>query len=97
MLALYKGKEATAWKDIIFVKQGDSSQILDGYSGRDQDYILWWVLDLSKVPEVYGQDNIDGLFREFFSKDYRNINYHADFVVGFHDDVAQDRSWGILQ
>ena len=94
--ALYKGKEGTLWKDVFFVKQGRKEELLADFTGREGDYILWWLLDLDKLPKDFNPNDFEQLFVKEFSRDLLNPNYEADFVAGFYDDIAKERAWGVL-
>lgn len=97
MYALYKGKEGTLWKDVVFVRQGDLESILADFTGKEDDYILWWLLDLKKLSPDFDPNEIQQLFIKEFSRDLLNPNYKADFVAGFNDAVANERSWGLIK
>jgi hypothetical protein len=98
MFTLYKGKEGTLWKDMVLVSKGELKEVLRKYIRRDGDYILWWLIDNSKIPEAYIDEPIFKLFLSSFSKDWGDgIEYKSDFVAGFYDDVSKSRSWGLLK
>lgn len=97
VIVLYKGKEGTLWKDIVFVSEGKLETVLKDFPGRDNGYILWWLIDTNNIPSGYTSKDVGRLFLEVFSKDKGNDDYRAEFVVGFHDDVAKNRSWGLLK
>jgi hypothetical protein len=94
--ALLKGFEMTKWKDMELVIIGDKKGVLDKFSGRDGKYILWWLVDLDKLPFGVSLNSIVDLFLKTFYDDREGL-YKADFIAGFHDDDNKDRSWGLLK
>lgn len=95
--ALFKGLEGTLWKDMELVEQGELESVLNEFPERDGAYILWWLIDIKNLPEGYELKDISKLFIRDFAKDYFGKDYKAAYVAGFHDDIARNRSWGLLK
>lgn len=83
MIVLYKGKEGTLWKDMVFISEGKLETVLRDFPGRDGEYILWWLIDTNKIPSGYTPKDIGKLFLDVFSKDQGNDDYKAEFVISF--------------
>jgi hypothetical protein len=94
--ALLKGIEGTKWKNMELVATGDLEDVLSKFPGREKEYILWWLIDIDKLPDNKDIPDIAELFIEYFASDGK-LEYKAPFVSGFHDDVAKSRSWGLLK
>lgn len=94
--ALFRGVEGTKWKKMELVATGDLESVLNKFPGRDKDYILWWLIDVDKLPTNKDITDIPELFIEYFASDER-LEYKAEFIAGFHDDIARNRSWGLLK
>lgn len=78
------------------VATGDIDTVLSKFPGREKEYILWWLIDIDKIPDSRDIKDIAELFVDHFAFDGK-LEYKASFVSGFHDDITKSRSWGLLK
>lgn len=97
---LIGSKEGGEWKQATLFCEGSIDKIENLFKQRKRPYILWYLIDTSKLPQKYNSfRQLDLLFFNALKmhKDLVEKDYHYDPFVGFYDMVAKNRSWGILK
>lgn len=99
---LLKGREGTEWRNVVpVILNKDELETKLAFADREKPYILWWLLDVEKLPEgVKTMKDITDMFLELnrLHKDkFVETNYKVSPFAGFFDMVATDRNWGLLK
>ena len=97
---LIGSKEGGDWKYATIFSFGTLDKIKEVFRVRKRPFILWYLIDVSKMSSKYNDfRQLDLLFFDV-QKEHPDLvekDYNYEPFVGFFDIVATARSWGKLK